>query len=48
MTKLAQEHIPKHFGVVVDDVEAFLGAIISRFVSTTGVPQHWNAPDLWT
>ena len=45
--RLAQEHIPNDFNVVVAEVEAFLGAIISGLVSGSVLPNYWSAPDSW-
>ncbi len=45
--RLAQEHIPNDFSVIVADVEVFLGAIISGLVSGSDLPNYWSASDSW-
>lgn len=45
--RLAQEHVPNDFGVIVADIEFFLGAIISGLVLGSGFPQYWNTSGSW-
>ena len=45
--RLAQEHIPDDFAVVIAGVEDFLGEIISGLVSGSDLPQHWKASVSW-
>lgn len=41
--RLGQEHVPNDFGVIVSDLEDFLGPIMNG----AKVPDKWSAPSTW-